>query len=219
MPHGQAGAGHATAGDMPALLQQLMATHIAVASTFEAIVRVLRSNYDPALFNGAPLDFQVYVAEDFTHPMDEGVSIFLYRIYQNGNYRTPAGKLLPNGRRQSTKLPLDLHFLMTAWAKKASLQHEIVGWMMRVMEDNATLPASLLNAYQAGVFAPDETVEIGLTELSVEDMFHVWEVMINHVYQLSVPYQARMVEIESSLLTPGAMPIQERKPDMRRIDS
>ncbi len=195
-----------------------LATHLAIANTCEAVVRLLRANYDPAEFNNATLDFQVYVADDFQHPMDEGVSVFLYRIYHNGNNRIPTGRLLPDGRRQKPKLPIDLHFLLTAWAKKASLQHQIAGWMMRVMEDNPTLPASVLNAYSPNVFRPDEAVDIGLTEISVEDMFHVWEVMINHVYQLSVPYQARMIEIESTLMTsPVGAPVQERVSDYREI--
>lgn len=196
-----------------------MANYAAIAGTCEAVIRVLRSNYDPAYFNGVTLDFQVYASQDFTHPIDEGVSLFLYRIYQNGNHRIPTGRMTPDGR-QSTKLPLDLHFLLIAWAKKASLQHEIAGWMMRVMEDNATLPASLLNAYRPDVFWPDEGVEVGLTELSVEDMFRVWEVMIGHVYQLSVPYQARMVEIDSPLVVPaGGAAVQQRRPDYRLVST
>ncbi len=77
-----------------------MATNVAIASTCEAIVRLLRSNHDPALFNGAALDFQVYVAEDFQTPMDAGVSLFLYRIYHNGANRTPAGRVVvdPTGK-------------------------------------------------------------------------------------------------------------------------
>ena len=195
-----------------------MATYTAIASTCEAIVRLLRSSYDPAQFGGAALDFQVYVANDFTTPMEEGISIFLYRIYQDGTNRMPAGRMLPDGSRQGTKLPLDIHFLLTAWAKKASLQNEIAGWMMRVMEDNATLPASMLNAYQPNVFQPDEAVEVVLTELSVEDMFRVWEVMIGHVYQLSVPYQARRIDIDSLVSkSPDGAIIQRRVSDMREI--
>jgi len=197
-----------------------MATYEAIAATCEAVVRLLRSNYDPDNFDGAQLDFQVYVANDFTAPMEEGVSLFLYRIYQNGTNRTPAGRLLPDGSRQSTQLPLDLHFLLTAWAKKASLQNEIAGWMMRVMEDNATLPASMLNAYQPNVFHPDEGVDVTFTELSVEDMFRVWETMIGHVYQLSVPYQARMIEIESlASIQPVGRPVQGRLSDVRLVSS
>ena len=194
-----------------------MASYLAIASLCESIVRLLRSSYDPSDFDGAALDFQVYVAEDFKNPMDQGVSIFLYRIYHNGVHRTPPGRIMPDGTRQQTKLPLDLHFLMTAWAKKASRQHEIAGWMMRVMEDNPILPDSMLNAHRSDVYHPSEAVEVVLAQLSVEDMFRIWEVMIQHVYQLSIPYVARMVEIESKLSIPSTRPVQKREGHIRKI--
>jgi Pvc16 N-terminal domain len=192
-----------------------VASHVAVASTCEAIVRVLRANFDRAEFNNATLDFQVYVADNFLQPMDQGVSVMLYRIYHDGSHRSPAGRVMIGGQRQRTKLPVDLHFLLTAWAKTASRQHEIAGWMMRVLEDNPTLPASLLNAYQQDVFQDDEAVEIVLAELSTEDMFHIWEVMIQHVYQLSVPYVARRLMIESSQLIENLPLVRERAADAR----
>jgi len=191
-----------------------MASQVAIASTCEGIVRLLRSNFDPADFNNATLDFQVYVADNFLQPMDQGVSVLLYRIYHNSAHRTPPGRII-NGQRQRTKLPVDLHFLLTAWAKTASRQHEIAGWMMRVLEDNPILPAALLNAYRPDVFHDDEGVEVVLTELSTEDMFRIWEVMIQHVYQLSVPYVARMVEIESRQLASLYGLTRERVGDLR----
>lgn len=186
-----------------------MSGHAAIASTLEAVVRVLRAAYDPADFNGAVLDFQVYVSDDFTHPMEQGVSLFLYRIYPNGAVRAPQGRILPDGRRQRPKLPLDLHFLATAWARKASLQHEIAGWMMRVIEDHSVLSAELLNGPRPGVFQPEETVALSHTDLSVEDTFRIWDTVIDHAYQLSVPYVARTVEIESPIAL-GYGPVQER---------
>lgn len=194
-----------------------MATVSAVAATTEAVIRLLRSSFNPADFNNASLDFQVYVADDFLKPMDEGVSLLLYRIYHDGTNRSPAGRMQPNGQRGPTKLPVELHFLLTAWAKTASLQHEIAGWMMRTLEDNPVLYPSLLNAYKDSVFFPDETVEISLAQLSVEDMFNIWDVIIHHVYQLSVPYVARVVRIESSLALPPAGTVQERLMDFRSV--
>ncbi|HEX8905047.1 MAG TPA: DUF4255 domain-containing protein [Longimicrobiaceae bacterium] len=186
-----------------------MSTHAAIASTLEAVVRVLRSAYDPADFNGAVLDFQVYVSDDFNHPMEQGVSLFLYRLYPNGAVRAPQGRLMPDGRRQRTKLPVDLHFMATAWARKASLQHEIAGWMIRVLEDNSILSAELLNGPRPGVFQPDETVSLSHTDLSVEDTFRIWDTVIDHAYQLSVPYVSRTVELESPRLDGWGM-VQER---------
>jgi hypothetical protein len=191
-----------------------VASYPAIASTCEGIVRLLRSNFDPAQFNHATLDFQVYVADNFLQPMDQGVSVMLYRIYHNTSHRTLAGRVV-DGHRHQTRLPLDLHFLLTAWAKTASRQHEIAGWMMRVLEDNPILPASLLNASQANVFHDDEAVEVVLAELSTEDLFRIWEVMISHVYQLSVPYVARMVEIDSEQLVDEHGLVHERTLEVR----
>jgi hypothetical protein len=187
-----------------------MATPSAIAATTEAIIRLLRSSYDPTQFNNAALDFQVYCANDFLTPMDEGVTLLLYRIFQDGTNRTPPGRMQPNGLRGPTKLPLELHFLLTAWAKTASLQNELAGWMMRTLEDNAILYPSLLNSYKPDVFYPEETVEIALAQLSTEDLFDIWDVIIRHVYQLSVPYVARVVRIESPYVNVSGAPVQTR---------
>ncbi len=174
-----------------------MADYRAIMSACEATVRMLRSSFDSQEFQHPRLDFQVYVANDFRNPpWKEGVSLFLYRIYHNGVNRTPPGRLLPDGNRERTKLPVDIHFLLTVWAESASLQHKIAGWMMRVMEDNPILPAGLLNVPHTGVFRSDETIEFSLTDLSVDDMFHIWDVMINHVYQLSVPWHCHIKRLE-----------------------
>ena len=193
-----------------------MATPSAISATTESVIRLLRSSYNPADFNNASLDFQVYVANDFLTPMDEGVSLLLYRIYHDGTNRNPPGRLQPDGQRGRNKLPLELHFMLTAWAKQASLQHEIAGWMMRTLEDNPVLYPSLLNSYKPDVFFPEETVELSLAQLSVEDMFNIWDVIIHHVYQLSVPYVARVVELESTLAEAEGISIQERILDFRQ---
>jgi hypothetical protein len=192
-----------------------MATTSAISATTESVIRLLRSAYDATQFNNALLDFQVYVASDFLNPMDEGVSLLLYRIYHDGSPRTPPGRVQPDGQRAHAKLPLELHFMLTAWAKQATLQHEIAGWMMRTMEDNPIIYPSLLNSYKPDVFFPDETVSISLAQLSVEDMFNIWDVMIRHVYQLSVPYVARVVELESTVPLVQGIPIQQRNFNFR----
>ena len=187
-----------------------MASFRAVASVCEAVVRLLRDSYQPDDFNNE-LEFKVFVSTDFAQPIAAGVSVFLYRVFQDGVYRSPTGRIGPDGRRFRTQLPLDLHFLLTAWGKDASLQHAIVGWMMRTLEDNPILPATLLNAVTPDVFHPDETVEITLSEIRTEDLFQMWEVLgPDGVYQLSIPYVARNIYIESTqVLTTGAA-VQQR---------
>jgi hypothetical protein len=187
-----------------------MADVRAITAVCEAVIYLLRSNYRPADFD-AELEFEVYSVQDFTQPMKAGVSVFLYRIFPNGTYRHPPGRRLNNGRMQ-TLLPLDLHFLLTAWGTDASLQQTVAGWMMRVLEDHPLLPAGLLNARYRDVFEPEETVEIALGDLRTEDLLRIWETLTQNMYQLSVPYLARNVRIASREVR-GAVgaPVQERE--------
>ena len=204
-----------------------MASHRAIAAVSQAVISLLESQYVPEEFDNHQLEFRVYVAKDFLNPMKAGVSLYLYRIYANGVHRTPAGRIGPNGRRQRTQLPVDLHFLLTAWADDATLQHAIAGWMMRVLEDTPSLPPGLLNrklpngilAARPDIFHPDESVEVGLTELTTEELFRIWEVTVTRGYQISVPYVARNVKIESDQTFNEGAPVQERGFDARQLDS
>ena len=187
-----------------------MADYRAVATVTEAVLQFLRSNYRPEDFD-QELEFKVFTAKDFTKPLNAGVSLFLYRIFPNGVQRTPPGRLTADGRRLPSLLPLDLHMLLTVWGREASLQHTIAGWMMRALEDQPIYPSALLNAVTPGVFRPDETIELSLTELTNEDLLRIWDTLVQNVYQLSVPYVARVVRIESTRPIPeGGGRVQER---------
>ena len=139
-------------------------------------------------------------------PTQPTIFLSLYRITPNGNPRVPGGRLMRDGRRQKAQLPLDLHFLLTVWSDSAQTELSVAGWLMRAMEDNPILPASLLNGEGANIFQPDETVEISLGELSIQDMAQLWEGLTDSKYHLSIPYVARNVRIES------VVPVAEGKP-------
>jgi len=175
-----------------------MATYRAVGATCEAIVRLLQQSWRREMFDGTDLQFAVYRTGDFATPMDAGVSLYLYRVMVNTVQRTPPAKPGPGNRRRRAQLPLDLNFLLTPWAKDASLEQVILGWMMRTLEDTPILPSGLLNTLTAGVFDSDETVEIVTGQMSNEEMFRIWDVLPNN-YQISVPYTARVVRIDSEL--------------------
>lgn len=163
----------------------------------EAIVRLLRSNYRPEDFNNE-LEFKVFTSKDFTdNTISNGVSVFPYRVFVNGAHRLPAGRLNPNGERSKNKLPVEFHCLITVWGQDATLQNTLAGWVMRILEDNPVLPATLLNSAAANVFSQDETVDIAFAELSTEDLFRIWDVLGVNVYQLSIPYLIRIIELDS----------------------
>jgi len=153
------------------------------------------------------LQFEVYHGEDFKNHMTAGVSLFLYRVYIDAAQRSPIRRL-PDGSARRTQLPLDLHFFLTVWAPRASLQQAILGWAMRTLEDRPILPASLLNGVSSGVFDDDETVEVVAGQLTNEELMRIWDDLSTE-YQLSVPYIARVVRINSSLETIEAPPVRD----------
>ncbi|HEY6407384.1 MAG TPA: DUF4255 domain-containing protein [Ktedonobacteraceae bacterium] len=189
-----------------------MATYRAVGATCEAVVRLLQQSWRREMFNNTDLQFHVYRTGDFATPIEAGVTLFLYRVTMNTVQRTPPAKPGLRGQRRRPQLPLDLHFLLTPWAKDASLEQIILGWMMRTIEDVAILPAGLLNTMTAGVFDADETVEIVAGQMSNEEMFRIWDVLPND-YQISVPYIARIVRIDSDLDLLEAGPVVTRELD------
>lgn len=194
-----------------------MADYRAVVAVGEAIIRLLRQHYRFADFNNE-LDFRIYLAKDFAEPMTAGVSIFLYRIFPNGVQKSHAWRA-GEGLTTQNQLPVDLHFLLSAWGQDASLQHTIAGWMMRILQDTPILPTGLLNERFPGLFRPDEIITLAPAELSTEELFRMWEVIVNHSYQLSIPYVARNVRIESAREgAEGGVPVRERLFDAGRLD-
>ena len=190
-----------------------MATFRAITAVCESVLYLLRTNATQELFNNE-LEFRVYQSRDFTQPMASGVSLFLYRIYHNGTRRTPAGRMGPDGRRQRTVLPVDLHFLLTVWGRDASLQHAVTGWMMRTLEDNPTFTADLMNSLVPNSFRRDEAVEVVFADLGNLELIELWRTLVQNMYQLSVPYVARVIEIESLYDTGAGEPVQERTFDL-----
>jgi hypothetical protein len=190
-----------------------MAGYRAVAAVGQAIVLLLHDRYRPEDFS-TPLDFRLYLAKDFAMPMPAGVSVFLYRIFPNGMQKTHNWRPAEGMTAQSV-LPLDLHFLLSVWAQDASMQHLIAGWMMRTIQDMPVLSASFLNRQFPGLFRPEEVVTLAPAELGTEELFRIWEVIVNHSYQLSIPYVARMVRVEADeAADEGGGLVQERILDL-----
>jgi hypothetical protein len=190
--------------------ENIVADIHAIQTTCDAVMRLLQESYRSDLIEPQlNLQFEVYGTEDFKNHMAAGVSLFLYRVYISQNQRSPL--IRPNdGKARRPLLPLDLHFFLTVWATKASLQHAILGWAMRMLEDRPVLPASLLNGVRRNVFSDDETVELVAGQLTNEELMRIWD-DLSAEYRLSVPYIARVVRIESSLEVATESLVTERQ--------
>jgi len=168
-----------------------LATYRAVAAVGHAIVGLLQQASRPAEF--ADAQFKLLRTEDFTQPIESGVSAYLYRITENSaRRRLPPNN--PRGGRDRIPLPLDLHYLLASWGADAASEQQLLGWAMRMLADAPVLTSSLLNQASVGVFDENEAVELVRDDLTATDAINLWR-GLRLPYRLGVCYLARLVTI------------------------
>lgn len=179
-----------------------MASYHAIAAIGQAIVSLLKSARPADVFPN--IDVKLFQAKDVQNVGEwEGLSLFLYRVAVSGARRQMPATLGPHGRLCKRPLPVDLYYMLTPWAKTAEMQHLLLGWAMRAIEDCSSLPPSLLNAHFPNdrPFRGDETVEFIHDPLSVQDLNNIWEILGKHNVQVSATYVVRVVSLDSTVET------------------
>ena len=176
-----------------------MATSQAIAATGQAILGLMADACPKPEFSAAR--FELYQVSNFQSPMEEGISLYLYRVAVNGARRNLPPTVGPKGERYRPAIPLDLHYIASAWARTAVKQQRLLGWAIRLLEDVPILPAGLLNNYspEPDIFKPAETVEVILESLNLQDWNNLWSALKTNPPPISVGYVARMVGIDSTL--------------------
>lgn len=187
-----------------------MATANAIAATGQAILGLIAAAVPRNEFLNAK--FELYQAKDFQSPMQEGVSLYLYRITPAGEIRNYPPRIAPDGRKYKQLLPINLHYILSAWAQEAVKQQRLLGWAMRILEDTPVLAAGVLNQSgpETDTFRPTEIVDVIMEPISIYDMGAIWDVSKPNV-QPSVGYIARMVGLESQLEITESAPVQTRE--------
>jgi hypothetical protein len=194
-----------------------MANYRAIAATSTALAGMIRDHYPRGEF-GAGLEIQLYQTRDFEQPMQDGFSIYLYRVAVNGAMRNLTLRRMPDGRRFRPSLPLDLHYMITPWAQDVERQHRMLGWVMRMLEDTGVLSAGHLNHYlpETDTFTPNEGVEIICDPLSLSDYLTLWD-RLRPRLPASATYALRMVLIDSTVHVPEPAPVQTRRLEMGQV--
>lgn len=194
-----------------------MANYRAIAAVSSALQGLIRDRYPRDEF-GAGLDIELYQTRDFENPMQDGFSIYLFRVAVNGAVRNLTLRRSPDGRRFRPSLPLDLHYMITPWAQDVERQHRMLGWAMRLMEDIGVFSAGHLNHYiaETDTFAPHEGLEIICDPLTLSDYLTLWD-RLRPRLPASATYTLRMVLIDSDVHVADAPPVQTRRFDMGQV--
>jgi hypothetical protein len=190
-----------------------MANYLAIAAVAKTLLRLIEEQCPREEFSGTP-SFVLYSSHDFGTPaVTEGFSLMLYRVTVNTAVRNQPPRRRPDGVRKRPALPVDLSFMLTPWAAETERQLRLLGWVMRFLEDNAVVPASVLNQSlsrrERAAFEPDEGIEIYCDPPAIADHLGLWDKFKNK-YQTSVTYGVRMVSIESDIALPPETLVQTR---------
>jgi hypothetical protein len=186
-----------------------MAGAYAIAAVGQAILSLLENECPKADFSGA--EFKLFQAADFKNPMDEGVALFLHRVTPANNVRNMPPRVGPDGVRFRPSLPIDLHYLLIAYAPNAVKQQRLLGWAMRAIEDHPLFDAGRLNdpGPEKNIFADHEAVDVIMETLSILDAGSIWEVA-KPAIQPAVPYVVRMLMLDSARTLTEADLVQTR---------
>ena len=202
-----------------------MAGYAAIAATTNAVVRLLetaattadwRDGSSPLTVDFAPASVDVLQ----NPPQGPKVTLYLYRVTLSSVRRHIGPRVAPDGTRYKPSIPLDLFYLLTAWASDPLLQQQLLGWCVSVLEETPVLPAALLNGYRGGeeIFHVDETVELVWQPLPLVDLSQIWEIAKTS-QQPSASYIARMVQLDSTVPLDEYPLVQTREFDFAEAES
>ncbi len=180
-----------------------MATYLAISAVSQAIVGLLQNALPAADFPSTTVKLCQPNEYRSKPVVADGLTLLLYRVAVNTAQRNAMSRVRPDGTRYRLALPVDLYYLLTAWATAPEQQQRLLGWGMRTLEDNPEFPSALLDHYRLDenkpIFKPNEAIQITYDVLSVQDLNVVMEIFKSQGQppQLSVTYLVRMVNLES----------------------
>lgn len=140
------------------------------------------------------------------------ITLFLYEISEEASLRNRAKRTrIIDGDVLTLKQPLALrlHYMITAWGGDRLTEQRMLGRVLQVMYDDATLEGLQLAGVLAGT---DAELHVSLEPLMLEDRARVWAA-IGQTYRLSVNYEVRVVNIDAETEAVSA-PVRERRLDM-----
>jgi hypothetical protein len=147
-----------------------------------------------------PADVLLSTPSEFKNfaPTRPSVTIFLYHVGVCGEMRN-ALRRSSSGIAQRPSLPLELRYLVTPWTQATRDAYRIIGAIAQVLHDHAVLGFGEL---QGDVWAPEDTVELILESVPVEEHYDIWE-PTDIPYRLSLAYLARLVGIDPAVAAGG----------------
>lgn len=182
--------------------------HLATAS----VVNLLSSEYALRYVGPPNVEFESVSTEDFPEgdPLDTiKVTLYLYRVGIDPTKRHVELPPRGAGQPQRTALSLELHLVLTVWARSADYQQMVLARTMQILDEHAILGGDRLARPVLGLgevdpWEPNATVTLSVHEMSHEDMLRLWDGLAP-TYRLSIPYVLRNVRLVRNQPIRGAI--------------
>jgi hypothetical protein len=177
-----------------------MANFTAIAAAGRTLERLLNARFlTDKPVSGSTTTAVLVRSDDFSLTANEtlilppALSIFLVRVDLDRTMRAAWSAVGSDDGR--SHLPLDLHYLLTAWAANADHEHRILGSAMRCLDDVPIVHGPMLDMSAGANWEPTEAVQIVAEEMSTEAVMRTFDSLDTN-YRLSVPYVVRVVRID-----------------------
>jgi hypothetical protein len=144
------------------------------------------------------------------------LNLFLFQATINGAMRNqPIAQQVKSGETGWPPLPLDLHYLLTAWGpdNEDVVAQRVLGRAMGVLHDHTVLGSDEIKNALPGndLYRQVERVRITPQPLSIDDISKLWSSLATN-YRVSSAYEASVVLIESKLQSSAPQPVLTRGP-------
>ena len=144
--------------------------------------------------------------ESIVAAMKPVVNLFLFRVVENANRKNQRWQPRGPTTLQYPPLTLDLFYVMTPFAEDKVDEHKVLGEAMRIFYDRAIIEAADL---QGSLAHSGEELKIDLCQFDIEELTRIWNAL-SKPYRLSVCYQIRIVDIDSSIERPSRRVIEKQ---------
>lgn len=189
-------------GAVDETLRTLLWSHFQVDSEISAIITA-----EQRITNEPP--FKLIKNTD---PDDDVLSIFLYRVVENGDIKNRQLQPVNPNTFRYPPLCLNLFYLITPLTKSIENDHKLLGKTMQVLNDSGLLKGTTLKGVLQNTV---EELRLILNPMSLEDNSKLWTAFMRPL-RLSLSYEVKVVFIDSEREVIGE-PVLNKKLEFSQI--
>jgi hypothetical protein len=168
-----------------------MSEYTVIDDISTTLISLLRTNTGGLV---APDHITVASPSDIVEDALPRLALFLYHIGENKHLKNQELRTDETGNPRFPSLPLELHYLLTAYAQTRETEQQLIGRAMQILHDHAVIRGSLLLGSLSGTF---EEVIVHFLPLTMDDMNKLWSMFGSMPYRLSITYRVYTAFIDS----------------------